>query len=57
MNKYEITAISGRKTIIEAASSQQAKRMACKHWGLKPSCPWTGIRAMKARKIKEEERS
>ena len=51
--EYEVTSAGGRKTIVEAKDSAQAKRMACRHWRMTPSCPWTGAAAMKARKVSQ----
>ena len=54
--KYIVTSPGEREIVIEAKNSIQAKRLACKYWGIKPSDPWCGISGMKAIKI-EPERS
>jgi len=51
--KY-IVASPGERTItVEAQNSTQAKRKACRYWGIKPSDKWCGITALKARRIRE----
>ncbi len=54
--KYIVTSPGGREVEIEARNSTQAKRKACRFWGIKPSDPWCGVSTMRARKI-EIERS
>lgn len=44
-----------QETIIDANNSAQAKRKACKLWGISPSDPWHGISTMHARKLTKEE--
>ncbi|CEP67136.1 Uncharacterized [Moorella glycerini] len=60
MPQYEVKAPSGRKLVVEARDSSQAKRLACKKWGIKPSDYWCGVTSLKARKVdktKEERRN
>lgn len=49
--KYIVTSPSEREIVIESKSVNQAKRQACKFWGIKPGDPWCGITAMKAKKL------
>lgn len=49
--EYEVTSAGGRKCLVTAKDGAQAKRTACKRWNLTPGDTWTGIAAMKARKI------
>ena len=41
--------------ILEAKNSSQAKRKACRLWGISPSDPWHGISTMQARKLTTKE--
>lgn len=50
--KYLITSPGERELTIEALSSTEAKRKACKIWGIKPGDTWCGISALSSRKIK-----
>jgi len=43
--------IGERKITIEAKTSNQAKRKACKYWRIKPSDKWCGINSLKASMI------
>ena len=52
--KYIVISPGGREVEIEAQNSTQAKRKACKFWGIKPSDEWCGITALTASRIKEE---
>lgn len=52
--KRLVTSPAGREITIEAQNSTQAKRKACKHWGIKTGDKWCGITALTARRIKEE---
>lgn len=40
---------------VEAKNATQAKRKACRLWGISPSDEWHGISTMHARKLTEEE--
>lgn len=51
--KYIVTSPGGREVEIEAKNSTQAKRQACKYWGIKPSDKWCGLSALTARKLNE----
>lgn len=51
--QYLVTSPGERTITVEAQNSTQAKRQACRFWGIKPSDPWCGMPALKARKIKE----
>jgi len=44
-----------QELIVEAKNATQAKRKACRLWGISPSDPWHGISTMHARKLTEEE--
>lgn len=55
MDRYIVRSPGGRELEVEADSGEQAKRKACKTWGLRPSCPWVGVRNMQARKVKEAQ--
>ena len=45
-----------QEAIVEAKDSAQAKRKACKLWGVSPSDEWHGISTMQAKKLTEKER-
>lgn len=49
--KYLVTSPGEREITVNAKDSAQAKRLACKFWGIKPRDPWCGITAMKAKKL------
>lgn len=55
MDRYIVESPGGRQLQVEANNGEQAKRRACKAWGLRPSCPWVGVRNMRVRKIKEAQ--
>ena len=44
-----------QEIIVEAQNSTQAKRKACRLWGVSPSDEWHGISTMQARKLTKEE--
>ena len=46
--KYLVISPGGREVEIEAQNSTQAKKEACRYWGIKPSDKWCGITALKA---------
>lgn len=50
--QYLVTSPGERTITVEAQNSIQAKRKACRFWGIKPSDPWCGLSAMTAKKIK-----
>lgn len=52
MDAYEVISPGGRKFICVAKDSRDAKRQACRFWGIRPSDRWCGITALKAKKIK-----
>lgn len=52
---YLVKGSSGRKLHIWAASSDQAKRIFCKEYGIRPGDYWCGVRSLTARKLKPEE--
>ncbi|MGB9858868.1 MAG: hypothetical protein ACPLQP_02895 [Moorellaceae bacterium] len=54
MALYEVRDLAGRKLVIEANSSTQAKSLACKKWGRKASDYWCGITSLRAKKLKED---
>ena len=54
-NLYLVESPGGRKLHIWAASSDQAKRIFCKEYGVRPGDYWCGVRALTARKLKPEE--
>jgi|GEM_PF-980436 hypothetical protein len=45
-----------QEAVVEAQNSTQAKRKACRLWGVSPSDEWHGISTMQARKLTEKER-
>lgn len=51
MKYYLVTTPGERETIVKAENATQAKRKACKDLGIRPSDPWCGISAMKAKRI------
>jgi hypothetical protein len=44
-----------QELIVEAKNATQAKRKACRLWGIIPSDEWHGISTMQARKLTKEE--
>lgn len=54
-NLYFVESVGGRKLHVWAASGNQAKRIFCKEYGIRPSDYWCGIRSLTARKLKPEE--
>lgn len=50
--KYLVTSPSGREITIDAKNSTQAKRIACKVWGILPGDTWCGISVLKANWLK-----
>lgn len=48
--KYIVTSPGGREVEVEAQNSTQAKKEACKHWGISSNDKWCGITALKARR-------
>lgn len=54
-NLYLVESPSGRKLHAWAASSDQAKRIFCKEYGIRPGDYWCGVRSLTARKLKPEE--
>lgn len=55
---YKVTSyMLEQEAVVEAKNSAQAKRKACKLWGINPSDPWHGISTLTARRLTEEETS
>lgn len=54
--KYLVTSPGEQEITVNAENSEQAKRLACKHWGISPSDSWCGMSALKARRIRDEGR-
>ncbi len=54
--KYIVTSPGERTITVEAKNSTQAKRKACRFWGISPSDPWCGLSALRAKKIKEVDK-
>lgn len=52
---YEVRSPGGFMRHIKAKDSTQAKRIYCRQTGRKPSDKWTGISALTAREVKEQE--
>lgn len=52
---YLVQNSSGRALYIWAASGNQAKRIFCKEYGIRPGDYWCGVSALTARKLKPEE--
>lgn len=46
--KYLVISPGGREVEIEAQNSAQAKKEACKYWGIRSNDKWCGITALKA---------
>ncbi len=55
MFRYLVTSPGGRQLIVEAKDGQQAKRKACKTWGIRSTDYWTGVPSLKVRKMKGDE--
>lgn len=53
--KYLVTSPSGREITIDAKNSTQAKRIACKVWGILPGDTWCGISVLKAKLVKSDD--
>lgn len=54
-NIYLVDSPSGRTLHVWATSSDQAKRIYCREYGLTASDYWCGVRSLRARKLKPEE--
>lgn len=54
-NLYLVESPGGRKLHVWAASGDQAKRIFCKEYGVRPGDYWCGVRSLTARKLKPEE--
>lgn len=52
---YIVKNSSGRTLHVWAASSNQAKRIFCKEYGIHPGDYWCGLSTLTARKLKPEE--
>lgn len=52
---YLVKNSSGRTLHVWAASSNQAKRIYCKEYGIRPGDYWCGLSDLTARKLKPEE--
>jgi len=52
---YRVKNSSGRTLHVWAASSDQAKRIFCKEYGIRPGDYWCGLPDLTARKVKQEE--
>lgn len=52
---YIVQSSSGRTLHIWATSSNQAKRVFCREYGISPSDYWCGLTALTARRLKPEE--
>jgi hypothetical protein len=50
--KYLVISPGEREIVIEAKNSTQAKRKACRFWGIKPNDEWCGITALTARRMR-----
>ena len=53
MNTYLVVSPGERELVVNAKNSTQAKRIACREWGIRPGDKWCGIPGLHARKIKE----
>ncbi|MEG6613729.1 hypothetical protein V6C42_12815 [Pseudoclostridium thermosuccinogenes] len=53
--KYIVTSPSEREITVDAKNSTQAKRIACKAWGIRTSDKWCGMSALRARRVKDED--
>ena len=52
---YLVKNSSGRTLHVWAASGDQAKRIFCKEYGIRPGDYWCGLSTLTARKLKPEE--
>lgn len=52
---YLVRNSSGRTLHVWAASSDQAKRIFCKEYGIRPGDYWCGLSTLTARRLKPEE--
>lgn len=52
---YLVKNSSGRTLHVWAVSGDQAKRIFCKEYGIRPGDYWCGVRSLTARKLKPEE--
>ena len=50
MYKYKVTSPGGREFTCIAKNSTDAKRQACKFWGIRVNDYWCGVSALKAKK-------
>lgn len=53
--KYIVTTPGERTITVDAQNSTQAKKIACKYLGIKPSDKWCGLSSLIAKKIKEDK--
>lgn len=54
-NLYLVESPGGRKLHVWDTSGDQAKRIFCKEYGIRPGDYWCGVRSLTARKLKPEE--
>lgn len=54
-NLYLVKSSSGRTLHVWATSSNQAKRIFCKEYGIRPGDYWCGMSTLTARKLAPEE--
>ena len=54
-NIYLVKSSSGRALHVWATSSNQAKRIFCKEYGIRPGDYWCGMSTLTARKLTPEE--
>ena len=52
---YLVRDLSGTQLHIRAVSGDQAKRIFCRQFGVRPSDYWCGVRSLSARKLRPEE--
>ena len=51
---YLVKSSGGTELNIWAASGNQAKRLFCREYGIRPSDPWSGLSNLSARKLKPD---
>ncbi|NLG85172.1 MAG: hypothetical protein GX493_11335 [Firmicutes bacterium] len=54
MPVYQVRDLAGQISLVEARTTEEAKRLVCKRRGIRPDDYWVGTRTMTARRIKEE---
>lgn len=52
LKKYQVRRVGGREITVPAKNSTEAKRKACRFWGVNPNDRWIGISSCSAKLIR-----